>query len=85
MLYIIEKKPLQIYTSMIVVNLFYCTILQCEGGSRPVTVREKAEKMFLDVLTRPNLTRTVVAVCQPFLSPCEQTTVLGKAQRETSE
>ena len=50
-----------------------------------MTVREKAEKMFLDVLTRPSLTRTVVAVCQPFLSPYEQTTVLGKAQRETSE
>lgn len=35
--------------------------------------------MFVDVLTRPRLTRTIVAVCQPFLSPCEQSIVLGKA------
>ena len=43
-----------------------------------MTVKEKAEKMFLDVLTRPSVTRTLVLFCQPFLSPSEQSIVLGE-------
>ena len=62
----------------------YALLLQKETVARAVTFQEKAEKLFLNILTRPSLVRTLTIFCQPFISSSELKIPLGNTHHTHS-